>query len=267
MLPVRGAANRLGSDSIPLTSSRLAAPLEAACPGHLSRKTPYGGGAKEWTCAACPEEVKEPLGSWTLSAAYLGHFISPQSEDAILSIDGCLPHVAGPPGDALLMSRKAGKWKKVTYAMTLQTYECRKIRMSDRRDGLLCAGGDGHQGSGAEWFQSIVERGGNLEYSRFLVLQGNTTACSMEQTIDQRADAIDLRRTATSKYDLRINVSSGSEKRSEAEDRRCHEGHDLTVRTTRYRLLFHFDGHVFQPTPNTAKAIKQIESIQRPDLL
>src|SRR5580698_10512786 len=89
---LHAASDRLGSDSVPLDSSRVAGPLRAVCPGALARHVPPNGGDAEWTCNACPAETHSKEDSWSLTSAIFGHFSAPDSEDAILSTYGCVVH-------------------------------------------------------------------------------------------------------------------------------------------------------------------------------
>jgi hypothetical protein len=103
---LRAASDELGSDSVQLDSPIVIGPLHGACPGALTRRVPPNGEHADWTCDACPEMTGEKHDSWTLTSAIFGHFTDPDSEDAIISTYGCVPHVAGPEGGSFLVTRR-----------------------------------------------------------------------------------------------------------------------------------------------------------------
>lgn len=263
---LHAASDRLGSDSIPLDSPRIAGPLRAACPGVLARRVPQNGGDAEWTCNACPAETHSPSDSWTLTSTIFGNFTSADSEDAILSTYGCLPHAAGPPGGSFLVKRrKDGGWQLMDYAMTLFTWECRKIRLRDGRNALVCENEDSHQGAGETWYEMVTAEHGKLDSQQIFLLKDSVTSC-FSPAIEQIADWFDLRASGKARYELRVAVRSGTKVLNEDDLRRCHSGEQEKVPTTRYQLVFRFDGLSWRPGPKTAAALAKILSIQPKEL-
>ena len=260
---LHAASDRLGSDSVPLDSARVAGPLRAACQGTLARHLPPNGGNAEWACNSCPPETHSEKDSWSLTSAIFGHFTSPDSDDAILSTYGCVMHAAGPMGGSFLVSRrKDGGWQLVSYAMTLLTWECRKIQMSNRRDALICENGDSHQGAGETWYEMITAEHGKLDAHQILLLQDNVTS-GHTTVIEQVADRFDLRATGEGHYELRLGVRSGRKVLNVEDLRRGHAGEEEKVPTTRYWLVFRFDGRSWLSGSKTSAAIAKIYSIQR----
>jgi hypothetical protein len=231
----------------------------------VSRRKEIDSDRLEWTCSGCPAETLA-RGGWTLTSATFGHFTGPASDDVILSTYGCLPHAAGPLGDSFLVTRRGGKWRKVSFQMTLATWECRKLRMSDARDALLCDNGDGHQGSDQQWYELVTVDHGGLTQTRLFFLQENVTACQ-NPVIAQTIDSVELRRLSQSTYKLRVDVDSGKKRVSAKEAGLCHEAEFPRFPRTTYHLVFHFDGRRFRPGPQTAAALKKIESLQDSSML
>ncbi len=262
---LHAASGRLGSDSVSLDSPLVIGPLEGACPGALERRVPPNGEHADWTCNACPEVTGSKHDWWTLESVIFGHFSAPDSEDAILSTYGCVAHAAGPMGGSFLVTRrKGGDWQLVHYAMTLLTWECRKIRMSDRRDALVCENGDGHQGMGETWYERVTAERGKLDSQEIFLLKNSITSC-FSPAIDQSADEFDLRATGKGRYELLVTVRSGTKVLGAEDLRRCHSGEVLNIPTTRFQLIFRFDGRSWWPVPETAAALAKIRSIQPPE--
>ena len=258
---IRAAATpyQLDSDSVPLDSPRAQGPLNAVCAGKLTHMAVgvVGEQEKRLTCTVCPPEVPNGTFWWPMSAIF-GHFITPASDDVILSTYGCESH-AGGLGGSFLLAHTGGIWKRVSYTPGLMTDPCKKVRRSDRRDSLLCEGLDGHLGEGHTSYEMVFERGGKLEHNSFFYFQDTTQVCRDFAT-SQTAVSTELRSTGRG-YDLFIDVSSGRAELTDRQKRQCHQGKIPIVPTTKYRLLFRFDGVDFQPTPNTARAVKEIENL------
>jgi hypothetical protein len=167
-------------------------------------------------------------------------------------------------GSFLVTRRKGGDWQLVHYAMTLLTRECREIRMSDRRDALVCKNGDGHQGLGETWYEMVTAERGKLDSQEIFRLKDSISSC-FSPAIEQVADEFDSWATGKGQGELRVPVRSGTKALSEEDLRRCRLGELERVPTTRYRLVFRFDGRSWQPVRETAAALAKIRSIQLPE--
>jgi hypothetical protein len=77
-----------------------------------------GGKIVKGQCQANPIDGTE--GAWSIKAARFGHFLSPKSDDAIVTTTGFQP-VSWFPVGSLLMSKRAGKW----VALGRKKEECR----------------------------------------------------------------------------------------------------------------------------------------------
>lgn len=127
------------SDAAQLAPAEVHGFLEQICPGHTSASG----------CAVCPEGTAfAPPAStqtWGLKAIILGHFLTPASEDALVSGMDCEPHADGMSG-SFLFTRERSTWHKVRYEAGVNAWDCKKLTGSDGRDRLVCAAGDMHQG-------------------------------------------------------------------------------------------------------------------------
>jgi hypothetical protein len=110
-------------DTSKLERTDLSEILELLCPGQ-------GYIGAESGCRVCPGSSKRAgaRGDASISAAVRGHFLKPDSDDLLLSFNGCGP---------ALLSRSSSGWF-VDRAGALPDGPCRKIARRDGRDGLLC---------------------------------------------------------------------------------------------------------------------------------
>jgi hypothetical protein len=129
------------SDSQDPKQSGGAALLEAVCPGRVVV-------GKEIQCrVACPESSGFAGGNfeWILAAVTHGHFLSPQSDEAVLSMTGCEPHSEN-WGGTILLTRREQKWTMLWYKAGIETSQCHKVKLRDLREIPVCLGSDGGQG-------------------------------------------------------------------------------------------------------------------------
>jgi hypothetical protein len=73
------------------------------------------------------------------------HFVSPSSEDALVSGSGCESH-ADDFGGSFLLTKQGLSWHKVRYVAGLIAFDCHKLTGSDGRDRLICGQADSWQG-------------------------------------------------------------------------------------------------------------------------
>jgi hypothetical protein len=131
------------SDLIPSDAAKIspadASPfVEAICP----ENTVAMG------CSVCPKETAfagNP--AWSVRTITYGHFLSVNSQDALVSGSGCEDHAHGMRG-AYLFTKDRSFWWKLWYSPGQIADACKKITASDARDLLVCAASDSHQGVG-----------------------------------------------------------------------------------------------------------------------
>ncbi len=75
-----------------------------------------------------------------------GHFLSPKSEDAVVSTFGCEPHSLL-FGGSFLLTKREGKWASLGYHAGMITNQCHKLATGSGVDFLLCSHVMGMQGS------------------------------------------------------------------------------------------------------------------------
>ena len=117
--------------------------LEVVCPGQVISGTESG------RRTGCPKftdfGIDGDAFKWSPVAVISGHFLSPTSEDAALSMQGCEPHSEN-FGGTILLTRRAQHWAMLWYKAGVDTTKCHKVQLRDRRDVLVCIGGSRAQG-------------------------------------------------------------------------------------------------------------------------
>ncbi|MGD1070340.1 MAG: hypothetical protein ABSB15_09380 [Bryobacteraceae bacterium] len=123
------------SDAARLSPSATETLLVSICPGHSG----------ESGCDVCPKDTDGGAGKWEIKAVFSGHFVSPSSEDALVSGSGCASH-GDDFGGSFLLTKQGPSWHKVRYIAGLIAFDCHKLTGSDGRDRLICGRADSFQG-------------------------------------------------------------------------------------------------------------------------
>lgn len=116
--------------------------LEAVCPGQVvaGKQINCRG-----TCKTFPGGGSDWVGGWEITGVLRGHFLTPDSDDAVLSEKGCEPHMAN-WGGTFLLTRRTDGWKQLWFKAGFITESCHKLTGADRRDLLVCELAYGGQG-------------------------------------------------------------------------------------------------------------------------
>ena len=232
--------------------------LEAVCPGHVVV-------GKDIECkASCPDDAGFPGQDWTLERVLHGHFLSPTSDDVVLSMGGCEPHSYN-FGGTILLTQKAGRWSMLWYKGGIPTAECHKSKVQDGREILICYGGYGGQG--------MVERGLYIEdllapkkalmadgNAAFFAVGDNTGSCGYN--LEDESKPYPLTRQYIERVDfhnaadgtllgLSVFARRGERSMTVAQVKACgeeqipgiaHRGLSFNPPTKPYRVDFKFDG-------------------------
>ncbi|MGO4879516.1 MAG: hypothetical protein ACLP59_01685 [Bryobacteraceae bacterium] len=135
-----GQPQVIPSDAAAVSPAEKHAFLEAICPGH----------ATATGCAACPAEMPASAQTWDLRSIIFGHFLSPQSNDALVAGTGCEDHAHLMSGSYLFVKEDA-RWRKHWYTPGANANDCKKLTANDGRDLLVCHADDMHQGVADEF--------------------------------------------------------------------------------------------------------------------
>jgi hypothetical protein len=105
----------------------------------------------DFQCGLCPSytDFQGSRESFRLNKAYQGHFSAPNTEQLLLALNGCEPHVSG-FGGSILLTRDGTAWKRSAYFKGDNASNCLSFRAHDGLDRLVCLAGDAHFGTSAE---------------------------------------------------------------------------------------------------------------------
>ena len=257
------------SDSKDPKQSAGAALLEAYCPGRVVVGEVIG-------CRGpCPDVAAfggEDLGR-SMSAVTRGHFLSPQSNDAVLSMSGCEPHSES-FGGTVLLTRRSQKWTMLWYKAGVDTSQCHKVKLRDGREILVCLGGWGGQG--------LVETGLWVEDLRaatpmiaggderpFFEVWDNTGTCGENPEDDPKPESLQYAYVERVEFKnirggvpaISVTAHFGERKMTiqdvdacinEQNPNKPHKGLSFLPSTKREKIEFIFDGRTYHRSP-TAK--------------
>jgi hypothetical protein len=133
----------LATDAVPVTDPQSIEVLKSVCVGELSaRKKPDG--RIVMPCAKkCPTGTDFPMEfGFDVVAVTFGHFISAESQSAVVSTVGCESH-ASLWGGSYLLTQREKSWQVAWYKGGVITEKCHKVAGRDGRDRLLCVHWDG----------------------------------------------------------------------------------------------------------------------------
>jgi len=221
--------------------------LETVCPGHVETNL-------QVHCHVnCPEDTgfAGQERDWDLVSITRGHFLSPLSEDAALSMSGCETRVSGRFRGSVLLTRQSGKWVKRWYTPGMVTDNCHKVRLATGRDIPVCLSGDGNMGLLVSTISSIDLATRRVDHLAQAV--DNTGNCGMG-TRDHRIQvgSIDRVEFGTSPGDdgsFSIFGVRGSFTILPTEDQPCGRPDELraklAVNTAPYRIDYVSDGTTY----------------------
>jgi hypothetical protein len=146
---------------------------------------------------------------WALERVTRGHFISPTSDDAVVSMSGCEPHAAN-WGGSIMLTKRSNRWFTLWYKAGVETTQCHKVSLQSGREILVCMGTYG--GQGATWTALYVEdllkptpvlmSGDNRE---FFSVFNNTVTCGWNFENESKPDPL------TRAYVERVEFKTGDE--------------------------------------------------------
>jgi hypothetical protein len=125
------------SDGKPPAETNGAELLQAVCPGEVEVGEKIGCGKH------CPSfTIFGDFGmsdGWSLTRVTRGHLLSPTSNDAVLSMEGCEPQSQN-FGGTILLTRGAQEWTMEWYRSGIETSQCHKVPLQNSREILVCVG-------------------------------------------------------------------------------------------------------------------------------
>jgi hypothetical protein len=142
----------VASEIQPPISDQVTPLLEVMCPGRAARSVYFQQlGCQSQDAEPGNSTWRPPLG---VNGLLYGHFLSPTSDDVILSGNRLETHPLN-WGGTLLMTKQEGAWKPVWYRGGIITRHCMTVATSSGRQILVCESGLGGMGHTAHVLYSI----------------------------------------------------------------------------------------------------------------
>ncbi len=261
------------SDGKPPAEANGAELLQAVCPGQVEVGEKMGCGKR---CPSFTGMFREDF-DWSLEMVTRGHFLSPTSDDAVLSVLGCEPHMEG-FGGTILLTRNFQCWAMDWYKAGIETSQCHKVPLQDRREILLCLGGVGAQGflSTDLYVEDLLNPGDTLtaaEGPNFFEAHDNTGTCGVNP--EDETITFPVTRAFIEKVEfpasqpgagsaISVTASFGLRETTPEIAQPCLHAKDGPVafapEVKSYHLDFVFDGHDYKPTPASAETARRFGS-------
>jgi hypothetical protein len=265
------------SDSEMLDRSHHAEVLEIVCPGHVRWE-------KQVVCGLpCPESTSfhGETFDWSFFSITRGHFLYPESDDALVATIGCEPHQKN-FGGTILLTRRSGRWVMLWYKAGIETGECHKVELPDKREILVCLGGSGTAGYLATslYIEDLLHPAEVLMASEmgaeFFTAIDDTATCGTPDGTSAHPKPVTLAwierivfRESRHGSPALVVIARYGRRQMTGEDvevclgQRKATNHHLVAgffpMTRAYRIEFEFDGHTYKPTPSTAWAARVFE--------
>lgn len=229
--------------------------LEQVCPGRVvtGKEITCRGG-----CAKFPYLPQPGLpGGWRITGVIRGRFLQPDREDAVLSTDGCEPHVTQWGGSILIPGENPHRLKPRYYS-GLISRACHKIQASDGRDLLVCETTDAHQGYlTREISLNDFRIGQPSSRNTILVVEDSMNACGGQIGGQSPPAPVGIRayleRLEFSDNKMIVYARRGEWRFTEEQLNHCKPELIPHVPTKSYRIEFLFDGRRFQVAPADRK--------------
>lgn len=208
----------------------------------------------------CPEYTDFPGDelTWEVLGLTFGHFLSPTSDDATLSMSGCEPHSLN-FGGTVLLTRQSNAWSMVWYKAGVDTSRCHKAPTANRREILVCIGQYGAQGN--IWTalytedlsspKTVLMAGGH----EFFTAYDNTIGCGNFQSeiVRSHISRVEFVDRADGHVPaIWVSASFGKQTATAASLGACMSKKAGSLPETRnYRMQFIFNGDDYRPAPSS----------------
>jgi len=233
--------------------------LGAVCEGEVNGES----------CSKCPNS--EQAGPWSFSSLILGHFSSPQSEEALAAVGTCYYWGnANPLG--LLLAKRDGKWTKLEEILAFDPHQCMPRKFRSGREFLICESYEYNRvGERIYALSTLVVENGQTRFHNLFLAADTTRACIVEGKSQQaevkNVEFRDL--NGDGLEDISITATYGSFQMTERRREQCEAAQNDSPQTNgkpskpyprppavkTYKIDLLFDGNRFTPTPESRAAV------------
>jgi hypothetical protein len=245
---------RIPGDSFrPATDAETAAIATAICDGT----------AKEDHCDTCPHG-DQPDSGYSVSNVVFGHFVTPEGNDALVTVMGC-EQKHGTVGWGFLVTKREGKWTQLDEMLGLTLDHCHAMRFRTGRQLLVCEDYSLDQYESIHSVSALFVKGESISFRNLLAASDTTIQC-LEQTNPHRAqiDSVEFRDlNGDGIEDVVLTAAYGSLPDSPRRRKLCDAATDnpkiglpapKVMKT--YRIEYLFDGRNFKAAPASEAALK-----------
>lgn len=192
---------------------------------------------------------------WRADGMIFGHFLSPTSDDAVVSGAGAESH----PylwGGTLLLTKKDGKWRPVWYKMGVVTRHCRRISLATGRQILFCEETDGGMGHVYHFLYTIdlLKPISARDSTVFIADSFDSELIGGVQ--EQYIDRVVFDQTSPEELSVRIFARHGGFKLRSKDKDRLDRGWWPNPKVRAYRIDLRLEGDRLMVTPETASIAK-----------
>ncbi len=246
--------------------------LETVCPAQVKK------GDEIYCGAYCPWFTVDGkygnAGEWSITRVTRGHFLSPASDDAVLSTMGCEPHSEN-FGGTILLTRKADRWNMLWYKRGVQTSKCHKVELRNAREILVCIGEYGGQGNiwTAIYLEDFLNPIPSLMAGEARLFQtyDNTATCGYDSENETKPVPLTHAFIEEVKFGastLSITFEFGKTPMTLEKVKACLDSQRPDEPNTaamflpsvrKYHVDFHLDGHDYKLTPSSAAAARVVQ--------
>jgi hypothetical protein len=217
------------------------------------------GKAEKGRCDTCPGSSGPDAGGigFSLGRVIMGHFLAPNSVDALATISGC-EQMHASIGWGFLLTRRARKWEKLEEALGLELGNCHGMRFRSGRQLLVCEDYRMAQFNLTHSVTAVFAKGQSIGFRNLLSATDTTRYC-YQQDRPQKAqiDKIEFRDlNGDGMEDVSFTASFGTLRDSERRQQLCQNAEAGKPGARRpepkvmksYRIEYLFDGQRFTLT-------------------
>jgi hypothetical protein len=210
-------------------------------------------------CTVCPSytDLHGTRESFSLRAAYRGHFSTTKADQLLLALNGCEPHASG-FGGSILLTRDGTVWKKSGYFKGDNVSNCLPFKSHDGLDRLACLAGDSFAGNSVYWMSAASYRNNSLHEERLLDASSNLTYGSpvARYCYDQHIGTFEKLPSGIG-YRVVVTQTRGL---APSDGKSCGETEIPMEPPQTVNLNFQFDGEHFTLAPESKDSLQRVQN-------
>ncbi len=238
-----------------LSSRQRAEMLEAICDGKSDGTH----------CDTCPESSPVSSVGFSLDHVILGHFVAPDSEDAMVTIAGC-EEMHASIGWGFLLTRRGGNWESIYDLLGLDLRRCHRMRFRSGRELLVC---EDYRMDSFVLMHSVTAvfvKGESLSFRNLITASDTTRMCDSQE----RVQSAEIDKVEFGDNVIWFTASRGEMRDSDRRQELCQEAQTHRPAAAgpgprvvkSYRIDYSFDGQRFKLTQASEAAAKLFRPLE-----